>query len=250
MIRAIIIDDEKNARFLLRGLIERHFEQTVEVVAEANDVDTGMKAIAKHQPDLVFLDIKMQKGTGFDLLQQIEHVDFEVIFITAYDNFAVKAFEFAAFGYLLKPVKSGELRKTVARLENHLKRLKEGVDKRIKVLIDNYGDGAGKMKRIVIANMEGFVIADIEDIIRLEASSNYTNFILMDGRKITVSRTLGEYEDLLADHGFFRIHQSHIVNLRHVVAYLKADGGKVQMSDGELLYISRKRKAAFVRRFV
>jgi two-component system LytT family response regulator len=249
MIRAVIIDDEANARFLLGDLIQRHFSERLTVVGEANDVDTGIVAIERHQPDVVFLDIKMQKGTGFDLLQAMKDIHFEVVFITAYDNYAIKAFDFAAFGYLLKPVKSAELRNVVDRLEKHLRRLKEGADQRIKVLIDNYGDEAGKLKRIVISNMEGFKVVDIGDIIRLEASSNYTTFILTGDRKIVVSRTLGEYEELLGDHGFFRIHQSHIVNLRHVDAYLKTDGGQVQMSDHALLTISRNRKASFMRRF-
>ncbi|HEX2901270.1 MAG TPA: response regulator, partial [Bacteroidia bacterium] len=128
MLRAVIIDDETNARFLLSDLIQRHFQESVTVVGEANDVDTGLIAIEKHQPDLVFLDIKMQKGTGFDLLQALKTVDFEVVFVTAYDQYAIKAFDFAAFGYLLKPVKSADLRKVIERMEKHLRRLKEGAD--------------------------------------------------------------------------------------------------------------------------
>src|SRR5687767_3403862 len=121
MIRALIIDDENNARFLLADLIKRHFSERLTVVGEANDVDTGIIAIEKHQPDVVFLDIKMQKGTGFDLLQAMKDIHFEVVFITAYDNYAIKAFDFAAFGYLLKPVKSAELRNVVDRMEKHLR---------------------------------------------------------------------------------------------------------------------------------
>lgn len=249
MIRALIIDDETNARFLLRNLIQRHFATQVTVVGEANDVDTGIAAIAQHHPDVVFLDIKMQKGTGFDLLQAMQSVDFEVIFITAYDNFAIRAFDFAAFGYLLKPVKAAELGKVIERLERHLRRQKEGADQRVKVLIENYGDEAGKLKRIVLSNMEGFKVVDIPEIIRLEASSNYTSFVLTRDRKVLVSRTLGEYEELLNDHGFFRVHQSHMVNLRHVDAYHKTDGGQVHMSDGTLIAISRNRKASFMKRF-
>jgi two-component system, LytTR family, response regulator len=249
MLRALIIDDESNARFLLADQIQRHFEDQVTIVAEANDVDTGLEAIQKHQPDLVFLDIKMQKGTGFDLLQALKSVDFEVVFITAYDNYAIKAFDFAAFGYLLKPVKTADLRKVIERMEKQVRRIKDGADQRVKVLIDNYGDEGGRLKRIVISNMEGFKVVDIADIIRLEASSNYTNFVLTRDRKVMVSRTMGEYEELLNDHGFFRIHQSHIVNLRHVEAYVKTDGGQVQMADGTLLTISRNRKTSFMKRF-
>jgi two-component system LytT family response regulator len=249
MLRAVIIDDEKNARFLLSDLLTRHFAERVSIVGEANDVDTGLLAIEKLQPDVVFLDIKMQKGTGFDLLQALPAIEFEAVFVTAYDNFAIKAFEFAAIGYLLKPVKSVDLRNVIERIEKQSRRTKEATEQRVKVLIDNYSDQPGKLKRIVISNMEGFKVVDMEDIIRLEASSNYTTFILSKDRKIVVSKTLGEYEELLNDHGFFRIHQSHIVNLRHVEAYHKTDGGQVQMSDGALLTISRNRKASFMRRF-
>lgn len=250
MIKAIIIDDEKNARFLLRDLLKRNCAQTLNLVGEADDVNTGIKAIQKYGPDVVFLDIQMKNGTGFDLLKQVKNVDFEVIFITAYDNYAIKAFEFSAFGYLLKPIKSGDLRNLVDRLATHLEKLKVAADKRVKILIDNYGDEAGKMKRLVINNIEGFQVVDIDHIIRLEASSNYTQFILSEGKSILVSRTLGQYEDLLKENGFFRIHQSHIVNLRHVQGYLKVDGGRVKMSDGSELSLSRNRKAAFIDRFV
>lgn len=249
MLHAIIIDDEKNARFLLSDLIQRHFQDRMQVVAEANDVDTGLAVLEKHAVDVVFLDIKMQKGTGFDLLSALKQVDFEVVFVTAFDNFAVKAFDFAAFGYLLKPVKSAELRKVIERLEKQARRQREGSDQRLKVLIENYGDETGRLKRLVISNMDGFRVVDMVDIVRLEASSNYTTFTLTRDRKLMVSRTLGEYEELLHEHGFYRIHQSHIVNLRHVEACLKTDGGQVQMTDGTLLPISRSRKAGFLKRF-
>lgn len=248
MIKAIIIDDEKRARHLLKGLLEQHFNGSIEVVGEGDDVDTGVKAIKKHKPDLVFLDIKMHKGTGFDLLQQLKKVDFEVIFITAYDNYAVKAFQFSAFGYLLKPIKTRELRDVVTNLENHLQRLKEGADKRLKVLVENYGDDR-KIKKLVISNIDGFKVSSVDDIIRLEGDGNYTHFIISGGRKVTTSKTLGEYEELLNDHGFYRIHQSTIVNLRHVKGYFKGVGGKVEMSDGKSFSVSRHRKPGFLRRF-
>lgn len=249
MIRAIIIDDEKRARHLLRGLLEQHFGDSIEIVGEGDDVDTGMKAIKKHKPDLVFLDIQMHQGSGFDLLQQLKKVDFEVVFITAYDQYAVKAFQFSAFGYLLKPIKTRELRIVVSKLENHLQRLKEGADKRLKVLVENYGDDR-KIKKLVIANIDGFKVSNVDDIIRLEGDGNYTHFIITGGRKVTTSKTLGEYEELLNDHGFYRIHQSTIVNLRHIKGYIKGVGGKVEMSDGKNFSVSRHRKPGFLRRFV
>src|SRR5688500_13800802 len=131
MIRALIIDDEKDARFLLRNLLEQQYKDTITVVDEADDVDTGVQIIKKHNPDLVFLDIKMPQGTGFDLLQKLDPINFEVIFITAYDSYALKAFQFSAFGYLLKPIKATELNTALLKLENHLQLLKQGAEKRL-----------------------------------------------------------------------------------------------------------------------
>lgn len=249
-IRAILIDDEENARFLLNDLIQRNYADQVEVVAHANDVDSGYDAILSYKPDIVFLDIKMQKGTGFDLLEKFDGLNFEVVFVTAYDQYAIKAFEFSAFGYLLKPVKSSELGKVITRMEARMLHPKEDKDNRIKVLIDSFGNHSGDPKRLVISNMEGFKVVEIPDIIRLEASSNYTYFFLTGDRKILVSKTLGEYEGLLNDQGFFRIHQSHIVNLAFVEGFIKQDGGAVKLKDGTTLMVSRNRKAAFLSRFV
>jgi two-component system, LytTR family, response regulator len=249
MIRALIIDDEKDARFLLRNLLEQDYRTIVEVVDEADDVDNGIAAIQKHKPDLVFLDIQMPQGTGFDLLQKMDHVDFEVVFITAYDNYAIQAFQFSAFGYLLKPIKAGELNTTIHKLENHLQFLKQGAEKRLKVLIENYGDDR-KIRKLVITNMEGFKVVNIDEILRLEGDRNYTHFIVSGDTRITTSKTLAEYEELLNDHGFFRIHQSTIVNLRHVKGYIKGDGGTVEMTDGKQFQLARNRKQEFMEKFI
>ncbi len=249
MIRALIIDDEKDARFLLRNLLEQDYNTTITVVDEADDIDTGISIIEKHKPDLVFLDIKMPQGTGFDLLEKLNTIHFEVVFITAYDSYAIKAFQFSAFGYLLKPIKATELKATILKLENHLQLLKQGAEKRLKVLVENYGDDR-KIKKLVITNMEGFKVVNIDDIMRLEGDRNYTHFILAGNNRITTSKTLAEYEELLNEHGFFRIHQSTIVNLRHVKGYVKGDGGSVEMTDGKQLQLARNRKQEFMEKFI
>ncbi|MCJ8289760.1 MAG: response regulator transcription factor [Crocinitomicaceae bacterium] len=248
MINAVIIDDEKDARFLLRNLLEKKFGKQINVLGEADDVEPGVALIEKHKPDLVFLDIQMKKGTGFDLLKKIKKIDFEVIFITAYNQYAVDAFKFSAFGYLLKPIKSKDLGEVIEKLEKHLSELKQDTTKRLKVLIENYGSD-GDIQKLIIPNIEGFQVVKIADIIRLEGDRNYTHFILAPDKKITTSKSLGEYEELLNDHGFFRIHQSTIVSLRHITAYLKEDGGNVKMTDGGVLKISRHRKTEFLERF-
>ncbi|MCG8574702.1 MAG: LytTR family DNA-binding domain-containing protein [Flavobacteriales bacterium] len=248
MIRTVIIDDENPARRLLLGMLDRLPNSPIKVVGEADDVNSGVEVIQKTKPDVIFLDVQMHEGTGFDLLQKIENVDFEVVFTTAYNQYAIQAFQFSAFGYLLKPMKLDELKVVVDRLENHLQALKEGANNRVKVLMENYQDER-KIKKLIINHMKGFDVSLVEDIIRLEGDGNYTNFILTGNRKIMTSTTLGEYEELLYEHGFYRIHQSTIVNLRHITKYYKGVGGKVQMTDGEKFNVSRYRKAGFLEQF-
>lgn len=249
MIRAVIVEDEGRARQLLHSIVSQHLGDRVKIVGEADDVQSGLTAIKKHKPNLVFLDIQMPGGTGFDLLAQLDQVDFEVVFVTAYDEYAIKAIQFSAFGYLLKPIKPMDLFEVISRLENHFQQLIGDAGKRVKVLIENYGDDR-KIKKLIINHMHGFDVSLVEDIIRLEGDGNYTNFIITEGRKVVTSRTLGEYEELLFDLGFYRIHQSTIVNLRHVTKYLKGAGGKVEMSDGKLFNVSRYRKAGFLQNFL
>ncbi|HBS87340.1 MAG: hypothetical protein A2W91_17330 [Bacteroidetes bacterium GWF2_38_335] len=249
MIKAIIIDDEKDARFLLKNLIERHFANSVQIVAEADGIESGIKTIAGYSPDLVFLDIQMRMGTGFDLLKKIGKVDFEVIFVTAYNQYALDAFKFSAFGYLLKPIKTSELRDVICKLEGHLTKLKEGVEKRLKVLIENYGN-EGEIRKLIITNVEGFQVEKIDSIIRLEGDRNYTHFIIENKKRITSSKNIGEYEELLNKYGFLRIHQSTIISLRHVTGYTRGDGGSVEMTDGASVKVSRYRKAEFLKRFL
>lgn len=247
MIRSVVIDDEQSARNILSSICKEHFHEAISMVGEADDVESGLELIVKHKPDLVFLDVKMPQGSGFDLLERLDRLDFEVIFITAYDQFALKAFQFSAFGYLLKPIKIQEIRLVIDRLKASDKGSKSDVDSRLKVLIENQGEE--DTKKLVIRNQLGFQIAKLKNIIRLEGDGNYTHFIIDDQPKVTTSKSLGEYEDLLYDHGFFRIHQSTIVNLSHVKAYQDRGRSSVKMSDGQDLNVSRHRKVQFLKRF-
>src|SRR5690554_4542235 len=249
MIKALIIDDEEDARFMLRNNLTEEFKDIIEIVGEAHSVKSGIEAIQKLSPDILFLDIQMKDGTGFDLLEQIPNKTFEVIFCTAYDQFAIKAFQFSALGYLMKPIKSQELVKTVHVAMDHFEKLQTNSDKRLKVLVENYGDDK-KIKKIVIPNNKGFFVFSIEDIIRLEGERNYTNFVLKDHPKVLSSKTMKEYETLLSEFGFFRIHQSTLINLRHVVGYTKGESGFINMSDGIDVTISRNRKKEFLNRFL
>lgn len=249
MIKAILIDDEADARFMLRNLLERQYKNQVEIIAEADGISSGLEVLRNHEPDVLFLDIQMGEGTGFDLLEKLKEKPFEVVFVTAFENHALKAFQFSALGYIMKPIKIADLRQVIDQLLERREQLKDSTDKRLKVLIENYGDER-KIQKLVISNMEGFKVVSIEHILRLEGDRNYTHFIMADNKKITATKTLREYENLLSDFGFFRVHQSTIVNLRHVVGYVRGDGGTVEMTDGYQVSVSRLRKAAFMERFI
>lgn len=247
--KVAIIDDEEDARFMLRNILEKHFADDVKIIAEADGVETGLKVVEENDIDILFLDIQMHTGTGFDLLNQVDKKDFEVVFITAFDQYAVKAFKFSALGYLMKPIKVREIKALIENLKIHFETHQKQSDKRLKVLVENYGDDK-TIKKLVISNIEGFKVIGLEDIISLEGDRNYTNFVTCQEKRYTSAKTLGEYEALLAEFGFFRIHQSTIVNLRHVKAYYKGDGGTVEMINGDKLQVSRNRKGEFVKRFV
>lgn len=249
MIKSVLIDDEEDARYNLKHLLERKFSDQIKVCGEACGVASGLKIIEEVQPELVFLDIKMRDGSGFDLIQKLDSVDFEIIFVTAYDKFAIQAIEFSAFAYLMKPVNPEKLEQSINQLIEKKKSLKDSIHKRIKILIENYGD-TKKVLKLIVSNIEGFDVLQIEDIIRLEGDSNYTHFVLPEGKKVVSTKSLGVYEELLKEFGFYRIHQSTLVNLRHIKAYLKSDGGLLKMSDDATLKISRHRKKDFFERFL
>lgn len=248
MIKAVIIDDEKDARFLLRNMVEKKLGHKIQIVGEADDVDTGLELIQKAKPDLAFLDIQMKTGTGFDLLTKLGKETLDIIFITAYDQYAVEAFKFSAFGYLLKPIKLKELEDAVDKFEG-LKKNQFGSQKRIKVLVENYG-AKGEIQKLIIPNMSGFSVVEIPQIIRLEGDRNYTHFILENGTKVTTSKNLGEYEEMLTEYGFYRIHQSTIVSLRYVRAFKKVNDGSVELSDGSSHKVSRNRKQGLIAKFL
>ena len=247
MINVVIIDDEKDARFLLTNFIEKKLSHKLRILGEADDVISGIELIKSKKPDLVFLDVQMKTGTGFDLLSHFQHIDFDIIFITAYNQFAIQAFKFSAFDYILKPFKVSEIERSIEKFERNFNK-KKNTDKRIKILIENYGS-EGEIHKLIINNVDGFLVLSINEIVRLEGDRNYTHFILTTGKKITTSKSLGEYELMLNDYGFYRIHQSTIVSLRYVEAFKKTDDGYVEMSDGVTVKVSRSKKQGFIDKF-
>ena len=247
MIKTILIDDEPDARAALRSLLGR-LPDAPAVVGEADTIERALDLIGTEQPDLIFLDVQLEaERTGFDLLARLPDLTAEVIFVTAYNEYAVRAFQMAAFGYLLKPVQLDELKEVVERFRQQ-HHLRTGDAPRTQVLLDNRRDGA--VQKLVVSNVNGFRVLTLDEIVYLRGEVNYTRFFLESGEKIMVSKTLRDYEKILTDFGYFRVHQSYLINLRHVVEYRRGEGGTVVLSNGNEVDVSRRRKKDFVASFL
>lgn len=238
MIRTIIIDDEENVRKTLEKLLNKHCPN-VRIVSEANSVKSGLKAIKRHHPDLVLLDIKMDDGTGFDLLKQLDPVDFKVIFITAFDQFAIKAIKFSALDYLLKPVDPEDLTEAITKAE---KLVVHELNQQLNTLEENIQSQEKSKKKIILKTFDNIYIIKIRDIVYCESQDNYTNFHLISDRKILVSTTLKEYDEMLSEFGFFRAHKSYLINLIHIDRFEKADGGFIVLNDEIKLPVASRKK--------
>lgn len=239
-IKSVIIDDEEKSIEGLKKLLEKYLPH-VEVAGTAANVKEGISIIDKIKPELVFLDISMPDGNGFDVLEKVNYRKFEVIFITAYDRYAVKAFEFSAIHYLLKPISYIELEKAVKRYEQM--KNEEVFEEKINVLRESFDN---KPQKIILPTSDGLNIIDLDRIIRCEADSNYTIFYLEDGSKEVVSKSLNNFDKLLSDIQFERVHNKHLINLKHVKKYVKGKAGYVIMNDGEHVYVSDSRRKEFV----
>ena len=242
MVRSIIVDDELKSRESLKILLE-DFCENVEVLALCQNVAEGIEAVSKHKPDVVFLDIQMQRETGFDLLSKIKSIDFEVIFTTAYSEYAIKAFKFSAIDYLLKPIDIEELKKALHKVE---KKLNGSISDRLEQLIQNLKPSSAQNYKLALPTADGLIFIKIDDILYCEASSNYTYIFSSDGKKYLVSRTLKEYEDMLSEHNFFRIHNSYLINLGSVKKYVRGEGGYVVMNNDVSLDVSKRKKDSFL----
>jgi two-component system LytT family response regulator len=242
MLRSIIIDDEFKSREVLKSLIEK-FCEDIEVSATCHNGDAAIEAIDKFKPDVIFLDIQLQSETGFEILQRLDKTDFEIIFTTAYSEFAIKAFNFSAIDYLLKPIDIELLRKAV---EKARKRIVGSISQRVAQLAENIRGNSFKNTRLAIPSTDGLVFVNVGEIIYCEASGNYTNIYLDDNRKFIVSRTLKDYEELLEEQDFFRIHNSHLINLNAIKKYIRGDGGQVVMKNDKTLDVSKMKKKGFL----
>jgi two-component system LytT family response regulator len=239
MLNALIIDDEETGAKTLNALLKKYCPD-VKVLAIAYSAKEALKMIPSLNPDLVFLDIYMPLVNGFELLAQLEKINFEVIFTTAYNEHAINAIRHNALDYLLKPIQKDELINAVLKCNNRLKANSPELQK-----IENVLHGLTqtvKGTKITVYTHDEIIYIDIDDVIRFEGDSNYTKIFLKDGQKIVSSKTLTVYEQLVKELHFFRIHKTHIVNLSHVKKYLKGDGGYVVMSDGSKLDVSPQKK--------
>ncbi len=247
MLNAIIIDDERNALEVLEMQLQ-HFCPEVNVVAKCDGGEKGIAAIKKHQPQIVFLDIEMPHKNGFDVLNETKGLNYEVIFTTAYDQFAIKAFKFSAVDYLLKPVDVTELRAAVDKVKNRA--TQEPLDDRIKKLLSQFTQPAAPAsEKIALPVGDAMQLVLPNDILRCESESNYTHIFLVNGKKITTAKTLKDVEENLGGLNFYRVHQSHLVNMNHISKVVRGDGGYVLMDDGTQIAISRNRKEAFLESF-
>ena len=239
-IKTIIIEDEHKSLLTLQTLLERYCPEVV-VIGTGNSVESGLLVIQELEPELVFLDIAMPDGDAFDLLNRIGKVNFEIIFITAYNDFALKAFEFSALHYLLKPINYRELEDAVHR---YLKiRPVNNVQPRLEILnrtLKNHFD------KISLPSNDGLIIVEIRDILRLEAAGNYSTVFLTSGETIIVTKTLNHFEEILNGLGLVRIHNTHLINLKYVKKYQRGQGGTVTMNNGTSLAVSRTRKNEFI----
>jgi two-component system LytT family response regulator len=238
--KAVIIDDEKRTRELIAKMIES-FDLGIQTFPVGENVASGLKAIEEIQPDFVFLDIQMPDGTGFDLLRMVPNKKFEVIFITAHEEFAIKAIKFSALDYILKPVDPEELKAAVERALENKTSAKEEIQ--YEALQQNMQPT--QKRRLVLKTQESVYVVDLDNIVRCEADRNYTSFFLADGKKILVSKTLKDYEVLLSSHNFLRVQQSHLVNLNFVDRYDKGNGGSVVMKDGSEVPLSTAKREIF-----
>lgn len=242
MIRTLIIDDETRARETIQILLETYCKDDIQVVGQAKNLLTGLDAIKEHQPDLVLLDIKMPDGTGFDMLARLGKVDFKVVFITAFEEYAIQAFKFSAIDYVLKPIDPEELKVAINKVKEVIEAdSTNNSDIQIKTLLSNLKNN-GEDKKLVLRTTENIFVIPLDEVVALTSDGNYTRFYFLERRNIIVSKTLKYFEGVLIDYGFMRIHRSHLINLKYIERFDKTDGGYAVMRGGIKLDVSQRKK--------
>jgi len=242
MISVAVIDDEPRARETIINILSLS-KHDLQVAGEAADIASGFDLINRTNPDLVMLDINLTDGTGFDLLKKFEKINFKVIFITAHEEYAINAIKLSALDYVMKPIAAGELLKAIDKASEMIS--KEETELKLNTFLSNLD----KLRKIVLKTAESIHIIEVKHIIRCEADVNYTTFFLENDKQLLVSKTLKEYAELLIPSGFFRTHQSHLVNLEHVLRFDKGEGGHLVMGDNSIVPVSTRNRDALFKAF-
>jgi len=245
MLKAIIVDDEPYCCETITTLLEGN--RDVEVAAVCNNAADALDAIQKYSPDIVFLDVEMPRMNGFEMLEQLPSVEFEIIFTTSYDQYALKAIRFSAIDYLLKPVDSDELQKAIKKV---IQRSQKPIAQQLEILMQKIHQPSTPINKIAMPTMEGLQMIPVDSIISCESDSNYTILLLKNNKRIVVSRTLKEIEELLEEHSFIRVHRCYLANLNEVEKYVKGEGGYLVMSDGTSIDVARNKKEILLKKLL
>ena len=243
-IKTIIIEDETNARKALENMLT-FYAPDVTILGHSDSVAEGVPLIESHNPDLLLLDVHLSDGTGFDLLKKLKKKNLKIVFVTAFDKYALPAIKLSAIDYLLKPVKPDELRKALSKVRNALED-EEQADLQIETVIENF-NGNNQNKKIILNTNTNIYVIEIKDLVHCESVGNYTTVCIKEKKDIMISKTLKDFEEMLAPFGFFRIHQSHLINMDYVETYEKKGGGRVKLKTGEVLAVSSRKKDNFIK---
>ncbi len=245
MINAIIIEDERHGLDNLKNLLAKYCPQ-VKVIGDAGSIETGQALFSNitEKVDVAFLDINLPDGLVFQLLNALGKIDFEIIFVTGFEKFAIKACNYSSIGYVLKPIDPDQLVEAVSRVKSFQTengKINQRVD-----LFSQYYNNPNKFEKMSIAAQDGIYFINIKDVVRLEGEDNYTHIHMKAGNKLTASKTIKSYEEMLVGVNFYRVHKSHLVNLNYLKKFVKGDGGYIIMDDDKQIAVSRRRRAAFM----
>ncbi len=246
MLNTVLIEDNDDAAEKLRFLLEKYCAEKVKLLARASSGQEGLAAIALHRPALVFLDIELGDMTAFEMLERLDAADFQVVFTTAHDHYAIKAIRYSAVDYLQKPIGREELLAAIARAESNPTRI---LQEQMRQLTSHAHSKSVLPEKIALTTAEGLVFKKTSDIVRCESDRMYTVVIMTDGEKLMVSKPMGQLEEIIEGQGFFRVHNSHLINMRHIRQFVRTDGGYVVMDDGATVSVARNRKDDFLELF-
>lgn len=238
-----ILEDEKHQQEILMNLLQENFPD-LKVISIISSVAEGRELLPKIRPDLVFMDVMLPPETSFDLLGELPTIPFEIIFTTSFEEYAVKAFRLSAVDYLVKPMVKDEFVRAVEKFKQ--RRTSKATNEHIQLLLENIQTTSLEYTKIALPTLTGYLFIKVNDIVRCESDNTYTTFFTTDKRKIVVSKTLKECEQMLSEYRFYRVHNSHLINLRYLTEYIKGEGGIVKMTDGSQIDVSRRRKDEFM----